>query len=57
MIGKEISDDEMDEIVDDILEKVDENGDGIISLKEFIENAMKSPFLAEVVNNHTGCSQ
>ena len=53
MIGKEISDDELDEIVDDILEKVDANGDGVISEKEFIENAMKSEFLADVVKNHT----
>ena len=54
MIGKEVSDDDLDDIVDDILEKVDANGDGIISQWEFISNAMKSEFLADVIANHTG---
>ena len=34
--------------------EVDVNGDGIISQWEFISNAMKSPFLADVIENHTG---
>lgn len=54
MTGKAIDDDDLDEIVDDILEKVDANGDGIISQWEFISNALKSPFLADVIENHTG---
>ena len=54
MMNKEVEDEELDDIVDDILEKVDANGDGVISEAEFIHHAMKSSFLADLVNNHTG---
>ena len=56
-MGRDIKDDELEDledIVDDILEKVDANGDGIISQHEFVKFACKSPFLLEVLENHTG---
>ena len=54
MLDKEPKDDELDDIVDDILEKVDENGDGEIAEWEFVHHAMKCPFLADLIENHTG---
>ena len=53
-MGRDIMDDDLEDIVDDILEKVDANGDGIISQQEFVKFACKSPFLSEVLENHTG---
>ena len=54
MLDKTPKGDELDDIVDDILEKVDENGDGEIAEWEFIHHAMKCPFLADLIENHTG---
>ena len=33
---------------------VDANGDGIITQHEFVKFALKSTFLLEVIENHTG---
>ena len=52
--GRDIMDDDLEDIVDDILEKVDANGDGIITQHEFVKFALKSTFLLEVIENHTG---
>ena len=54
MLDKKPKVDELDDIVDDILEKVDENGDGEIAEWEFVHHAMKCPFLADLIENHTG---
>ena len=53
MLNRETEDEKVDDIVDDILEKVDANGDGVISQQEFVHHAMKSSFLAELIENHT----
>ena len=53
MLNREMEDEKVDDIVDDILEKVDANGDGVISQQEFVHHAMKSSFLAELIENHT----
>ena len=41
MLNREMEDEKVDDIVDDILEKVDANGDGVISQQEFVHHAMK----------------
>ena len=53
MLNRETEDENIDDIVDDILEKVDANGDGVISQQEFVHHAMESSFLAELIQNHT----
>ena len=53
MLNREMEDEKIDDIVDDILEKVDANGDGVISQQEFVHHAMESSFLAELIENHT----
>ena len=53
MLKRETEDENIDDIVDDILEKVDANGDGVISQQEFVHHAMESSFLAELIKNHT----
>ena len=53
MLNRETEDENIDDIVDDILEKVDANGDGVISQDEFVHHAMESSFLAELIKNHT----
>ena len=53
MLNRETEDENIDDIVDDILEKVDANGDGVISQQEFVHHAMESSFLAELIKNHT----
>ena len=53
MLNRETEDENIDDIVDDILEKVDANGDGVISQQEFVHHAMESSFLAELIENHT----
>ena len=53
MLNRETEDEKIDDIVDDILDKVDANGDGVISQQEFVHHAMESSFLAELIENHT----
>ena len=53
MLNRETEDENIDDIVDDILEKVDANGDGVISQQEFVHHAMESSFLEELIKNLT----
>ena len=53
MLNRESEEENIDDIVDDILDKVDANGDGVISQQEFVHHAMESSFLAELIENHT----
>ena len=41
---------EIADCVENILAVVDVDGDGIITKQEFVENAMKSPFISNLVN-------
>ena len=55
MAGKDvtgdISDDEIDECVDNIIEAVDADGDGVITKEEFVQNAMNCAFIFNVVHS------
>ena len=35
--------------VDEVIESIDENGDGVITREEFVENALKSEFIREII--------
>ena len=35
--------------VDEVMESIDENGDGVITREEFVENALKSEFIQEII--------
>jgi len=54
MSGKEIDwkkfDHEIQESVEEIIDAVDENGDGIITKDEFIQNAMNCQFVLRIFN-------
>lgn len=54
MSNKSLDEDSIDDCVDEILEAVDANGDGVITEWEFINNALKSPFLKNLVGSE-GC--
>ena len=49
MSGKEVEEDEIEDLVDDIMETVDLDDDGIITKGEFMENALKSEFILNLV--------
>ena len=49
MAGKEEDDDEIDDIADKIMEICDENKDGEISKEEFMEHAMKTEFILNLI--------
>ena len=55
MAGKEvsgiISDEEKDDCVYSIIDAVDTDGDGVISKEEFVQNAMNSAFIFNVIHS------
>ena len=53
MAGKEEDDDEIEDIADEIMEIVDTDKDGEITKEEFLENAMKTDFILNLMKiNH-----
>ena len=52
MKGKNLDEDEIDDLVDEIMERVDINNDGEITKEEFLQNAMKSEFIQELVKEN-----
>ena len=51
MAGKSEDDDEIDEIADKIMETCDDNQDGEISKEEFLEHAMKTDFILNLLKS------
>ena len=55
MAGKEItgllSEQEIEDCVDDIIDAVDADGDGVITKEEFVQNAMNCDFICNMVKS------
>ena len=55
MAGKEstglLSEQEIEDCVDDIIDAVDTDGDGVITKEEFVQNAMNSDFIINMVKS------
>ena len=55
MAGKEstglLSEQEIEDCVDDIIDAVDTDGDGVITKEEFVQNAMNSDFILKMVKS------
>ena len=49
MNGLELSDEELEEASKEIMNTIDENGDGDVSKEEFIKNALKSDFINSII--------
>ena len=56
MTGKEMDvpgiEDEIESCVTEVIEAVDTDGDEVISKEEFVQNAMKSQFILNMVNSN-----
>ena len=52
MSGKDHMEENREEIilcVDEVIESIDVDGDGVITREEFVENALKSDFIKEII--------
>ena len=50
MSGHEIETEELEEASKDIMATIDFDGDGEVTREEFVENALKSDFIASILN-------
>jgi Ca2+-binding EF-hand superfamily protein len=49
MSGVKVDGTQLDMIVDDVMQTLDDDGNGVIDLEEFIEGSLKKPFIFDML--------